>query len=82
MRTRVALLDVELDALAVVVELAFADGDDLGLLRLLLGGVGDDDAAAHLLLGFLAPDDDAVVQRAKLQVSCYCCHVYSPFRLS
>ena len=76
---RVALLDVELDALAVVVELAFADGDDFGLLRLLFGGVGDDDAAANLLLRVLAPDDDAVVQRAKLDVVATAAMCVSPF---
>src|SRR6185436_12775095 len=45
----VALLDVDRRALALVVDLAGTDGDDLGLLRLFLGGVGDDDSAAHLL---------------------------------
>src|SRR5687767_1264420 len=35
----VALLDVELHALALVIELALTDGDDLGLLRLLFGRV-------------------------------------------
>src|SRR5687768_15242880 len=46
----VPLLDVHRHALAVVVELAGANRDHLGLLRLLFGGVRDDDAAAHLLL--------------------------------
>src|ERR1051325_6090868 len=43
---RVASLDVELHTLARVVELPFADGDDLSLLRLFLGGIGNNDAAA------------------------------------
>ena len=60
----VAGLDVERDALAVVLRLAVSGGDDLALLRLLFGGVGDDDPA-DLLLAFLdAGDDDAVVQRS------------------
>jgi len=42
----VALGHVERDALAVVVELAVADRQDLALLRLLLRGVGKDDAEA------------------------------------
>ena len=58
---RVAVLDVERLTLAVVLDLAVADGDHLALLRLFLGGVGDDDPA-DLLLAFLeALDDDAVV---------------------
>jgi hypothetical protein len=39
----VAGLDVERADLAVLEDLAVADGDDLALERLLLGGVGDDD---------------------------------------
>src|SRR5205807_1392714 len=78
---RVALLDVEFDALAVIVELSFADGDDLGLLRLLFGRVGDDDAATNGLFGVLAADDDAVVERPELQISCNCHGCFS-FRFS
>src|SRR5262249_29819381 len=62
----VAGLHVERDLLAVLADLPVADGDDLGLLRLLLGGVGDDDPA---LLDFflLEPlDEDAVMQRTNL----------------
>ncbi len=33
----------------VLLEAAGADGDDLALLRLFLGGVGDVESAAHLL---------------------------------
>ena len=46
----VALGDVERAALAVLVDRAVADGEDLALLRLLLGGVGEDDAARGRLL--------------------------------
>src|SRR5215203_713776 len=61
---RVAFLDVERGALAVVLHLAGAGRDDLALLRLFLGSVGDDDSA-DLLLAFLdALDDDAVVERS------------------
>ena len=48
----VAGLDVERDALAVVLRLAVAGGDDFALLRLLLGGVGDDDPADFLFAFF------------------------------
>ena len=49
------------NALAVVLRLAVADGDDLALLRLFLGGVRDDDSA-DLLFPFLdALHEDAVV---------------------
>src|ERR1700733_8230815 len=58
----VALLDVHRRALALVVELARADGDHLGLLRLLLGGVRDDDAPTDLLLLLNALHYDPVVQ--------------------
>ena len=54
------------DALAIVVEGARADGDDLAFLGLFLRGVGNDDAAAGLLLGCNTPHDDTVVQRTKL----------------
>src|SRR5262249_55952090 len=60
----VARLDVEWDALAVVLRLAGAGGDDLALLRLFLGGVGDDDPADLLFAFFDALDDDAVVKRS------------------
>ena len=58
----VAGLDVERLNLAALVAGAGADGDDLALLRLFLGGVGNDDAALGPLLGLDAADDDAVVQ--------------------
>src|SRR2546425_2143388 len=45
----VAGLDVERDHLPVLADLSLPDGDDLPLLRLLLGGIGDDDAALGLL---------------------------------
>src|SRR5262249_32671248 len=59
----VADLHVERRDLAVVVHLALADGDDLPLLRLLLGGVGDDDAALGLLHLLVEPlHEDAVLE--------------------
>ena len=62
----VAFLDVERDALAVLVGLAGSDGDHLALLRLFLGRVGDDDAANLLLFVFLgALHEDAVVKRSQ-----------------
>src|SRR3954449_1562709 len=60
----VALRDVERNALvAVVVEAAIADGDDLAALRLLLGGVGEDDAAGGRLLLLDRSHNQAIAQR-------------------
>src|SRR4029450_1555501 len=60
----VADLDVERDPLlAVVVEPARADREDLALLRLLLGGVRNDQAGGRRLLGVERLDDDAVLER-------------------
>ena len=70
----VAGLDVERDALAVVLRLAVAGGDDLALLGLFLGGVGDDDPADFLFAFLDALDDDAVVQRSDVHA------VYSVWR--
>src|SRR5271165_4287815 len=55
-------LDVKRSELAAFVATAGACGDDLALLRFLLGGVRNDDAALRLLLAFEATDDDAVMQ--------------------
>src|SRR3954462_3396220 len=60
----VAGLDVERDALAVVLDLAGAGRDNFALLGLFLGGVGDDDAADFLFAFLCALDNDAVVQRS------------------
>src|SRR5579883_662038 len=59
----VAGLDVELAQAPVLEELAVADGDHLGLDRLLLRGVGDVEAAGGALRLGQALDEDAVVQR-------------------
>src|SRR5512135_423217 len=64
----VAGLHVERVDLAVLAELALADGDHLALDRLLLRRVGDDDAALRLLLLLDALDDDAVLKRTNLHV--------------
>src|SRR6478752_2270427 len=65
---RVAFLDVEREALAVILLLAGADGDYFALLGLLFRRVGDDDSA-DLLFAFLDTlDDDAVVKRSYLHV--------------
>jgi len=71
----VAGLDVERDAFAVVLRLAVPGGDDLALLRLLLGGVGNDDATSGLRLGIDSLDDNAVVKRSEF-------HAYPPTVLS
>jgi len=52
----VAHVDIEGDALAVVVHLALADREDRALLRLLFGGVRDDDPTDFLLALFKAPN--------------------------
>src|SRR3954470_4215934 len=65
----VACGDVERDALlAILVVAALADGQDLALLRLLLGGVGEDDAAGgrRFLLDRL--DDQPIAQGLELHV--------------
>ena len=59
---KVAGLDVERDALAVVLRLAVPGGDDPALLRLLFGGVRDDDSADLLFAFVEALDDEAVVE--------------------
>ena len=54
---------VERDELAGVLgATARADGQDLALLGLLLGGVGDDEAGGRGLLRLARADDDAVVE--------------------
>src|SRR4051794_34316583 len=55
--------DIERDAVAVVVDAAGAHGDDLALLRLLLGGVGDDQTGSSGLLSLDLLDDDAILER-------------------
>jgi hypothetical protein len=59
----VADLDVERLNLASLIPGARAGGNDLALLRLLLGGVWNDDPAFGLLLGVDAADDYTVMQR-------------------
>ena len=77
----VAGLDVERDALAVVLHLAVAGGDDLALLGLFLGAVGDDDPADFLFAFLEALNNDAVVQRSDVHALCSVCRkVEVPFR--
>jgi hypothetical protein len=64
----VALGDVERNPLAVVVELAVTDGQDLALLRLLLGGVGQDDATRSGLLLLDRPHDQPIAQGLELHL--------------
>src|SRR4051794_20483089 len=64
----VVLADVQRDALAVLVELAVADCEDLALLRLLLGGVGKDDATCSGLLLLDRPHDQPIAQGLELHV--------------
>src|SRR6267142_1691416 len=62
----VALLDVERNALPVIVDLTRADRLDGGALGLFLCRVRDDDPADLLLALFLAPDQHPIVQRTNL----------------
>src|SRR5262245_3261613 len=59
----VALLDVQRADLAVISDLAVADGHHFALDRLLLGRIGDDDAPLGLLFFGQALDDQPVLQR-------------------
>src|SRR6266568_164642 len=63
-------LDVEGDLGPVLEDLAVADGDDLALLGLLLGGVRNDDPALDRLLLFDTLDDQAVVQWTNFHAKC------------
>ena len=54
--------------LAVLVAAAVADGEDLALLGLLLGGVGEDDAAGGRLLLLDRPHDQPIAQGLELHV--------------
>src|SRR5271166_4022573 len=64
----VAGLDVHRGELAALVAAAGTDGNDLTLLRLLLGGVRNDDATFRLFLAVEATDDDAVMQGTEFHV--------------
>src|SRR5215471_9429475 len=68
----IARLDIERRDLAVFVDLALPDGDDLRLHGLFLGGVGDDDSpfADFFLLEPL--DEDPIVERTNF-------HTDAPF---
>src|ERR687898_645799 len=62
----VALGHVERHALAVVVQLAVTDGEDLPLLGLLLGGVGKDEAGRRRLLLLDRADDQTIAEGLEL----------------
>ena len=55
-------LDGRGDALAIAVEGAGTDGEDLCLVQFLDGGFGEEDSAGGLCLGLDALDKDAVEQ--------------------
>ena len=59
----VSVGDVERDTVSVVVDATRTHGDDLALLRLLLGGVGDDQTGSSGLLSLDLLDDDAIFER-------------------
>ena len=58
--------DVKRLALTVVVELAVADGEDLALLRLLLGRVRQDDAGSRGRFLLDGLDDQTIAERLEL----------------
>jgi len=58
-------LDADGNAVAGLVERARADGEDLGLVQLLDGGLGQEDAACGLGLGLEALDEHAVEERGE-----------------
>lgn len=61
----VALLDTHGQAVALLVEGAGADGQDLGLIELLNARLGEEDAAGGLGLGLDALDQNTVEQRGE-----------------
>src|SRR6201994_4357138 len=65
----VALLHVQRDALAVIVEPTIAGGDDLALLRLLLGSVGEHETARGRQLLLDCPHDQTIAQGLQLHLS-------------
>src|SRR5438105_4925637 len=62
----VPLLHVERELLAILVDLALADGHDFGFHGLLLGGVGDDDPPLAGFLFFESFDENPVIKRSNL----------------
>jgi hypothetical protein len=56
----VALLDGEVDELAVFITLAGAEGNDFAFLRFFLGGIRDDDAAFLHFRFFERLNEDAI----------------------
>ena len=65
----VADLDFEGPDLAVLVPLAGAEGDDLGLLRFFLGAVRDDDASADLLFFLEVFNENTIADGLDFDVS-------------
>src|SRR3954468_4892831 len=64
----IARLHVERGDLAVIGLGAAADGDDLALLGLFLGGVGNDDATGRLFFSLDAANQHAIVQRSETHI--------------
>src|ERR1043165_1043853 len=81
----VADLDLERPDLAVLEHLAVADGHDLALDRLLLGGVRDDEPTFGLGLRLETLDHDPVLQRPDFHdwlLACFAWAARPPVRLS
>lgn len=61
----VALLNTHSYPLALAIQSTGTDGQDLGLVQLLDGGLGQEDAAGGLGLGLDALDEDTVEERGE-----------------
>src|SRR5690606_8100459 len=70
----VAHLDIQGDAVALVVDAARAHGQNLALLGLLLSSVGDDEAGSRRLLGLARLDNNPVLER--LDVHAHRCDLH------
>src|SRR5947208_8313123 len=66
----VALLEVDRNALAVLITVTRTDGEDLALLRLLFRGVRQVDPGVRLLLAVQGLDDNARAERLELCLLC------------
>src|SRR4029077_5416497 len=81
----VAGLDLGSDDLAILVPLAGANGDHLGLDRLLLGGVGDEQTTRGLGFFFEALDQNSIVEGTDLHCAASYRHrmpAWQPFPVS
>src|SRR5690606_3447429 len=74
----VADRDFHRDTIAILVEAALPNRNDLAALRLLFGGVRKNDTALRDLVALNRLDDDAVAERGQMTVEC---HLFLPPRV-